>query len=339
MNCAHVFVTVVIAGLIMGCQARVEKPNMTEPKAEISAPASSTSQTPMPSPSVTSSAVPVASAAAPATHDVSAGSTSYAEKLGQDGVMDWTAGVVTATGIGYPPPDTVNSMQARLLAKRAAQSVAYRNLLEATKAIRVDSTTTVNNYTTTSDVIQTKVTGWVEDAKIVRERDLENRGYEVTVQMQLTGQTSQLFVPKDAPPLRPLVFPKSPSAQPKPIAPYTGLVVDARGMDVRPALMPRILTEDGQEAYSQSYVLAKYRQKEGIAAYVSDPTAAQSHPKVTDHPLLVKALRAAGNSRTDLVISNAAAQTIHGVTDHLKFLEKGQVILIIDRSGTDALMR
>jgi hypothetical protein len=111
-------------------------------------------------------------------------------------------------------------------------------------------------------------------------------------------------------------------------------VIDARGMEVRPALVPRILTEDGQEAYSQSYVLAKYIQKEGIAAYVSDPVAAKTHPKVTANPLYVKALRPAGNSHTDLVISNAAAQTIHGVKDHFEFLEKGQVIVVVDRAGS-----
>jgi len=151
--------------------------------------------------------------------------------------------------------------------------------------------------------------------------------------MKLTGDTAHLFAPKDAPPVKRLVSETTPALRPKAVGPYTGLVVDARGMEVRPALVPRILNEDGQEAYSQSYVLAKYRQTQGIAAYVSDPVEAKTHVKVTDNPLFVKALRPAGNSHTDLVISNAAAQTIHGVKDHFGFLEKAQVIVVIDRSG------
>jgi hypothetical protein len=247
--------------------------------------------------------------------------------------VDWTTGIVTATGVGYGPPDMIGTTPGQLLAKRAAHAVALRNLLEAFKAVRVDSTTTVKNHVAISDEIQVKVNGLVENARIVGERDLEKGGYEVKLEMKLTGRVAETFVPIDATPRKPFVSESGQSTVSKANKSYTGLVVDARGLKVRPALVPKLLTEDGREAYSQSYVLAKYRQDQGIAAYVSDPSAAQTHPKVTNHPLVVKALRTAGNSETDLEISDAAAQTIHGVKSHFEFLEKAQVIIIIDRNG------
>lgn len=339
MNRTKTYLVALIVVSAMGCQSDME---VREKGASDARAASSTNP---PGSSAVASTPPQSSAASTAistAHDgqgTTSDSSSYTEVVGQEGVVDWTAGIVTASGIGFPPADALNSTQARLLAKRAAQSVAYRNLLEAFTAIRVDSTTTVKNYVTTSDEIQVKVQGMVEDAKIIHERQLEKGGYEVTLKMKLTGRISETFAPKNAPPAKRLVAETLPTPSPKPGMAYTGLVVDARGMEVRPALVPRILTEDGQEAYSQSYVLAKYRQKEGIAAYVSDPVTAKTHPKVTDNPLYVKALRPAGNSHTDLVISNAAAQTIHGVKDHFEFLEKGQVIVVIDRSGRDETIR
>ncbi len=323
----------VIAALVMGCQGDMEVRDKGASDTHAASSANPAGSSPLASTSVQSSSATAARSTAHNSQGTVTSSTAYTEVVGQEGVVDWTAGIVTASGIGFPPPDAVNSTQARLLAKRAAQSVAYRNLLEAFTAIRVDSTTTVKNHITTSDEIQLKVQGMVEDAKIINERQLEKSGYEITLQMKLTGRVSETFAPKDALPVKRIVPETPPALRPKAGGPYTGLVVDARGMGVRPALIPRILTEDGQEAYSQSYVLAKYRQSQGIAAYVSDPAAARTHPKVTDNPLFVKALRPVGNSHTDLVISNAAAQTIHGVKDHFEFLEKAQVIVIIDRTG------
>lgn len=328
MNRTKNCLVALIAVSAMGCQSDTGVREKKTPDTQNASSANSSGTSAADSTAVQSSA---ASSAASSSHNDQGSptdSSSYTEVVGQEGVVDWTAGIVTASGIGFPPADVLNRTQALLLAKRAAQSVAYRNLLEAFTAIRVDSTTTVKNYVTTSDEIQVKVQGMVEDAKIVHEGPLEKGGYEVTLRMKLTGRISETFAPKDSAP------PKRPTDPDLRHSSYTGLVVDARGMGIRPALVPRILTEDGQEAYSQSYVLAKYRQKEGIAAYVSDPVAAKTHPKVTTNPLYVKAIRPAGNSHTDLVISNAAAQTIHGVKDHFEFLEKGQVILIVDRAGS-----
>src|SRR5512141_2651093 len=81
------------------------------------------------------------------------------DPVGSTGKVDWTTGVITAVGIGAPPAQPANAAQARAMAERGAQVVAYRNLLEAVKGVRLDSATTVENFVVTSDVIRTQVNG------------------------------------------------------------------------------------------------------------------------------------------------------------------------------------
>ena len=111
---------------------------------------------------------------------------------------------------------------------------------------------------------------------------------------------------------------------------YSGLVIDAQGTGAHAALAPRILNEQGDEAYSVAYVEQRAVAEQGIAIYVSDSPSAYANPRVTNTPLVVKALRSSGNNHTDLVISDADAQTIHGVPNHFKFLKQAKVLVILD---------
>ncbi len=257
----------------------------------------------------------------------SAGSISDVETpVGSSGKVDWTNGIVTAVGIGAPPAQPVNAAQARAMAERAAKVVAYRNLLEAVKGVRVDSTTTVENFVVTSDEIRTQVSGFVQGATIMAKKYMSDGSVEVTVGVKLTGALADALLPSTQPE-RPSGFGAAPGTAGQA---YTGLIVDARGLGVRPAMAPKILNEDGQEVYGSAWINRDWAVREGMAGYLKDPAQAQQNPRVTDRPLLVKAVKASGDARVDVVISNADAATIHGAAENLSFLEKCRVIILVD---------
>jgi hypothetical protein len=260
------------------------------------------------------------------------GTGHYTDMVTPHGKADWTAGTVTARGVGIPPKNPASALQAKEMARTAAWAVALRNLLEVVKGVYVDSTTTVSNYVTTNDEVRTKVEGFVKGARIVKEQEMADGSFETTVEMKLTGDFSSLLLPRPEPKSNPLPQYKKPAIGSPAIPPsYTGLVVDARGTGARPALAPRLLNEQGEEAYSIAYVEQRRTAEEGIVVYAPDPSSAAANPRVTSTPLLVKALRAQGNQRTDLVISDADAQTIHGVPSHFKFLKNAKVLVILDQ--------
>jgi len=250
------------------------------------------------------------------------------QPVGSTGKVDWTTGVITSVGIGAPPAQPANAAQARAMAERAAQVVAYRNLLEAVKGVRVDSTTTVENFIVTSDVIRTEVSGIIQGAMIMDKKYMSDGSVEVTVGMKLTGALADTLLPK--------TFPTPPTGLTDALAPgtpgqlYTGLIVDARGLGVKPAMSPKILNEDGKEVYGSAWISRDYAVREGMVGYLKDPVQAQTNPRVADKPLMVKALKVSGDARVDMVISNADAAMLHNASENLSMLQKCRVIILVD---------
>src|SRR5512137_248874 len=173
------------------------------------------------------------------------GSTAFAQlvgtikdvetSVGSSGKIDWTTQVITAVGIGAPPAQPANAAQARAMAERAAQVAAYRNLLEAVKGVRVNSTTTVENFIVTSDVVRTEVNGIIQGATVMDKKYMSDGSVEVTVGMKLTGALAEALIPKG--PAVPPTVPAPPAGTPAITSQlYTGLIVDARGLGVRPAM-------------------------------------------------------------------------------------------------------
>jgi hypothetical protein len=312
------------------------------------------------------------------------------ETVGQ-GMINWTSSEVYATGIGAPPPNAVNPAQARAMAERAAQVVAYRNLLEIIKGVRVDSETVVENFLTKSDIIRTKVDGVIKGAMPIKKQYLSDGSVEVTVVMRMKGEFLNAIVPETfgssmlplpAPPKQapvplpaPDKKPEPPRVEPTKPAPVpsqvekkaeppktstqqpqpekkaeqpqqppvvtsdqlttqfkggkaTGLVIDGRGLGLKPALLPRIVDPQGQEIYVGQVVPRTNAVEQGVAGYAKDVTAAVNNFRVTDNPAVIRGLHASGTARTDIMLSQTDAQMLRDLGKKGDFLQYCRVIIV-----------
>ncbi|OFW60617.1 MAG: hypothetical protein A2W01_08520 [Candidatus Solincola sediminis] len=253
------------------------------------------------------------------------------EQIGTKGNINWSEGYVEAVGIGAPPEQYIGKPNARPMALRAATVDAYRNLLEIVNGVRIDATTVVKDFVTQSDVINAQVQGLVKGAKEMKKEYLSDGTVEVTLRMSLSGDFAKVIVPKI---LEKTQTPPPAPETPRPAAPagvvYTGLVIDARGLQARPAMSPKILDEDGKEIYGSMNVDREYAVQQGMSGYARDLTAAQSNSRVTNNPVTVKGLKADGQGRSDIVISNADASAIRGAADNITFLKKCRVMVVLD---------
>jgi len=263
----------------------------------------------------------------PLAEQIGTGSRVVVEKTAH-GYIDWGEnGVIRAVGIGVQPIDAVNATHAREMAKRAASVVARRNLLEIVQGIHVDSVTTVKNYMVETDVIHNKVQGFVKNARIIKEQEFPDGSWQVTVEMKLRGELQAAVIPQAFEEPSPIPFESSMSGE---NLIYTGLVVMAHGLDVQQALSPKILMEDGRVVYGAEWVNQETARDQGLVGYVQGINEATVHERVTSKPLVVDALRVTGESQTDLVISDADAQTLHIVPENLEFLQEARVLVVLE---------
>jgi len=286
--------------------------------------------------------------------------TQIVEQMGDKGKINWSEGYIEAVGIGAPPERFMGKPNARPMALRAAKIDAYRNLLEVTKGVRVDSATIVKDFTVESDVINAQVDGLVKGARVANQEYMSDGTVEVTLRMPLSGGFSQIIIPKAfekkpeatpppaAPPEAPVASLETPITAPEipvtppeaPVAPapapaptaevFTGMVVDARGLQARPAMAPKVLDENGKEVYGSMNVDKEYAVQQGMSGYARDLTAAQSNPRVTNNPISVKGIKTEGPGRADIMISNADADKIRGASENLTFLKKCRVMIVLD---------
>ena len=113
----------------------------------------------------------------------------YTEWLSTSSKMNWSSGMVTAEGFGVAPQGRREEV-GKLLACRAAVTDAQRNLLEATKGVRVTVSTSVSKYAADYDTVKTAVDGTLQGASILEREMGDDNTCKVTMGVFVAGQLS-----------------------------------------------------------------------------------------------------------------------------------------------------
>jgi len=143
--------------------------------------------------------------------------------------------------------------------------------------------------------------------------------------------------PPAAPPpdIKPAVLPAAkPVEKPLPaladLPSLTGVVIDARGLRMKPALVIRVLDEGGMELYRGGYVPQEKAAHQGLALFSRDLTAAQTNPRVGKNPLTVKGARVDPANPADIILAKDSAQKLAPFAQKGTFLEDCRVMVVLD---------
>jgi len=258
----------------------------------------------------------------------------------ENGAINWTAGVVEAKGTGVPGTYTYYGKPQAHQQKTIAEAIskAQHNLLETIVGLRINSESRVIDIVETYPAMMIQLRVMAHKApEIEKLRQYQYDGtVEVWSQMKLNGGFSQLILPpqiRHIEPIKQIFTPKKSTKQQtrsRLSNIFTGMVVDARGMRAVPVLAPKILDENLEEVFGPAYVSREFAVQHGVARYTTDIWKAKFDPRVSDNPLIVKALKTLWPGRCDFIISNADAAKLKSASEHLKFLKECRVIIVLD---------
>jgi len=267
-------------------------------------------------------------------------SSAYIEILGS-GSINWATGVFQSTGVGPPPEKKGAGDEAeRVKAFNSSKTLAIKNMVTLVMATRVDARSSVRDIASRNDRVMAKVENLINASKVCKQEYLSDGTVAITLQMNIFGGFAQLILPEEIKQIETIKTvsngkgssPAGDSVSPPVNATeyYTGLVVDARGTQALPALVPVIVDENGKEVYGPAFVSREFAVQQGLGRYMIDMEAALKSPVAGSNPLLVKGLRAEGIDRSRVVLSNADASRVLSMSENLSFLKKCRVVIVFD---------
>jgi hypothetical protein len=114
---------------------------------------------------------------------------------------------------------------------------------------------------------------------------------------------------------------------------YTGIVIDTRGLDVKPALYPQVFDAKGYLLYGPTMVSVDRTDFSTMVAYSRSLEKGLAMPRVAGNPLLIKAVdtvKSSDGEATDIVLNSEAAALFRQATAENDLLAKAAVVFIID---------
>ncbi len=109
----------------------------------------------------------------------------------------------------------------------------------------------------------------------------------------------------------------------------TGLVIDARGSNFIPSMSPKIRKIRAGVIYpAKKHQISRRERGQLVSLFTRDINTAKRHPRVGDRPVVLKALRTFGKTRTEIVLGKDSSDRLIGLVKK-GFLDDSGVIIVL----------
>lgn len=293
----------------------------------------------------------------------------YYQLMPKVGGINWTEQVVRSTGLGSPNPNMPPGSR-RAGAIEAAKMAARKNMLAVISGISVNANATISDLMAGDADFEAEIENIARNFRIIDTRYMQTGAIEVDVEVPLsalyavlpaseyemptgkyvqipsqqqfhgqqpqTSGTSNAFKQRSVTPSDPagglssLGLGQTGGSSGSLDSGYTGLIIDARGLSITPALAPSLIDENGHIVYASGSLSGGMMSETGMVIYERDMNRADDNILVSGRPLIITAVRADGATGSDIILRNADADKVWQSLVNFNFLAQGKVLIVIN---------
>ncbi len=245
--------------------------------------------------------------------------------------IDWESNIIRVCAWGAPDPDADISSQAeaRIIAEQIARMRAYEMLAQTVLGLRLNSTNVLRNQLQYDGRLITVVEGFIQGARIADSRSGTRPdgsiGHLVCLEYRLKDVEEN--IQREFPEIRPVETYEE--AEPEEIDVIAGIIIDARNVQVLPAMYPRILDEAGNVIYEASKVSQNILNNRRAVSYRNTLDRARALDFIGASALVVTAQDVSGPNRADIVISNDDVEQIQEWNERTDCFARGAVAFLL----------
>ena len=254
-------------------------------------------------------------------------------------IINWYKGSesdIIADGIGK------SGGKGMAMARMAAIMDAQRNLLGIIKGVQIDSDTLMQDLIIESDTVKRNISGLLRGAQIIEEHERDNDEYYVKMRVPLFGATDSLasiIMPeirnnKNTEPFPQVNDSELTESEVQEIkkAGYTGVVINADGLNMDPTFSPVIYDTEGRAIYGVDNLNYDKVISEGMVDYSDTMEEASEDGRAGDNPLIIDAVEVTGGdnstNKVNAVISVKDADKMLIANEETGMLEDTSVVFV-----------
>lgn len=211
---------------------------------------------------------------------------------------------ISAIGYGLPPQNGN-----KILARRAAIVDAQRNLLERINGVQIDSETFMEDFTISSDVVRSQVSGLIKGAVITDEGENLDGSYYVELSVPMYGRNGSIAsvaIPALMANMQHQPFDLADlnnftehEVQYFNSSAYTGVIINAKEMNLERTFAPVIYDTDGRVIYGIQNLDKDLAITYGMVEYSESlEESAGGNSRAGNNPLVINAVDVKGGKNS-----------------------------------------